>query len=47
MVIEIEKNTSRLGKRYVAKMYKDGRLMATFPANQISDIDLSYFDDIE
>lgn len=47
MVIEIEENKSDLGKKYIAKLYKDGRLMATYPADKISDIDLSYFDDIE
>ena len=36
--IKIERNPSKLGKRYIAKLYNDWKLMATFPANQISDI---------
>lgn len=44
MYIEILENTSGMGKRYIAKMYKDGKLVASYPANQISNIDLSYFD---
>lgn len=38
MWIKIEYNTSKLGKRYIAKLYKEWKLIATYPANQISDI---------
>ena len=41
--INIERNPSKLGKRYIAKMYKDWKLIATYPANQISEIDLKFF----
>lgn len=41
--INIERNPSKLGKRYIAKMYKDWKLMASYPANQISEIDLKFF----
>lgn len=34
----MERNPSKLGKKYVAKLYKEWKLMATYPANQISDI---------
>lgn len=43
MIIEIKENKSKLWKRYIAKMYKDGKLIATYPADKITDIDLSYF----
>ncbi len=43
MVIKIEENPTKLGKRYIAKMYKDGKLVASYPADKISDIDLKYF----
>ena len=43
MIIKIEKNPKKLWKRYIAKMYKDGKLLASYPANQISEIDLKYF----
>ena len=42
--IKIEHNESKLGKRYIAKLYRDWKLMASYPANQISDIDLSFLD---
>lgn len=41
--INIERNPSKLGKRYIAKMYNNGRLIASYPADKISDIDLHYF----
>lgn len=41
--INIERNPSKLGKRYIAKMYKDWELIASFPADKISDIDLKFF----
>lgn len=41
--INIERNPSKLGKRYIAKMYNDGMLIATYPADEISDIDLKFF----
>ena len=44
MVIRIEKNPSKLWKKYIAKMYKDGELLATYPANKISEIDLTFFE---
>lgn len=43
MIIKIEENKSKLWKKYIAKMYKDGKLIATYPADKITDIDLSYF----
>ena len=43
MVIRICKNPTKLWKRYIAKMYKDGKLVASYPANDITDIDLKYF----
>lgn len=42
--INIEKNPSKLGKRYIAKMYKDWKLIASYPANKISELDLSFFE---
>lgn len=42
--IKLGRNPSKLGKRYIAKMYKDWKLMATYPANKISDLDLSFFE---
>lgn len=41
--INIERNPSKLGKSYIAKMYKDWELIASYPANQISEIDLKFF----
>lgn len=41
--INIERNPSKLGKRYIAKMYKDWELIASYPANKISDINLDFF----
>ena len=41
--INIECNPSKLGKRYIAKMYKDWELIASYPADKISDIDLKFF----
>lgn len=41
--INIERNPSKLGKRYIAKMYKDWELIASYPANEISDINLKFF----
>lgn len=41
--INIERNPSKRGKRYIAKMYKDWELIASYPADKISDIDLKFF----
>lgn len=40
--INIERNPSKLGKKYIAKMYKDWELIASYPADEISDIDLKF-----
>lgn len=42
-MITIEKNESKLWKRYVAKQYKDGELIASYPADKLCEIDLTYF----
>ena len=42
-MITIEKNESKLWKRYVAKQYKDGELIASYPADKLCEIDLAYF----
>ena len=42
-MITIEKNESKLWKRYVAKQYKDGQLIASYPANSLNEIDLLFF----
>lgn len=41
--IIITENESKLWKRYVAKQYKDGQLIASSPADRLCDIDLLYF----
>lgn len=43
LVIRICKNPTKLWKKYIAKMYKDWELIASYPANQISEIDLKFF----
>lgn len=43
--IEIERNQSGIGKRYIARQYKDGNLVASYPANELSEIDLSFFEE--
>lgn len=39
----ITENKSKLWKRYVAKQYKDGQLIASYPADKLCEIDLTYF----
>lgn len=41
--IMITENKSKLWKRWVAKQYRDGQLIASFPANSLKEIDLSFF----
>ena len=41
--IIITENKSWLWKRYVAKQYKDGKLIASYPADKLCEIDLTYF----
>lgn len=41
--IIITENKSWLWKRYVAKQYKDGELIASYPADKLCEIDLTYF----
>ena len=41
--ITIEENKSWLWKRYVAKQYRDGELIASYPADKLCEIDLTYF----
>ena len=43
LYIEITENKSWLWKRYVAKQYKDGKLIASYPADKLCEIDLTYF----
>jgi hypothetical protein len=45
MVIEIRENETNLGKRYIARQYKDGNLVASYPADELSEIDLSFFEE--
>lgn len=45
MVIEIRENETNLGKRYIARQYKDGELVASYPADELSEIDLSFFEE--
>lgn len=42
--ILIQKNTSNLGKKYVAKLYRDGKLIASTPANDLSDLDFIFLE---
>lgn len=42
-MIVITENTTWLWKRYVAKQYKDGKLIASYPADKLCEIDLLYF----
>ena len=42
--IELRENTSWMGKRYIAVMWKNWKVVAFYPANRLSDIDLSYFE---
>ena len=41
--ILITENKSWFWKRYVAKQYKDGELIASYPADKLCEIDLTYF----
>lgn len=41
--IRITENKSWLWKRWIAKQYKDGQLIASYPADTLSEIDLTYF----
>ena len=41
--ILITENKSWLWKRYVAKQYRDGELIASYPADKLCEIDLTYF----
>ena len=41
--IIITENKSWLWKRYVAKQYRDGELIASYPADKLCEIDLTYF----
>ena len=43
LCIEIHENKSWLWKRYVAKQFRDGELIASYPADKLSEIDLTYF----
>jgi hypothetical protein len=45
MVIEIRENETNLGKRYIARQYEDGKLVASYPADELSEIDLSFFEE--
>lgn len=42
-MIVIEENKSKLWKRWIAKQYKDGQLIASYPADKLSEIDLTFF----
>ena len=42
-MVMITENKSWLWKRYVAKQYKDGKLIASYPADKLCEIDLTYF----
>ena len=42
MVIVIKENESSLGKRYIARRYKDGVLVASYPADELTEIDLTF-----
>ena len=42
-MIEITENKSWLWKRYVAKQYKNGELIASYAADRLCEIDLTYF----
>ena len=43
--IMIQENKSKLWKRWIAKQYKDWELIASYPADHLYDIDLSFFYD--
>lgn len=42
-MIMITENKSWLWKKWIAKQYKDGELIASYPANSLNEIDLLYF----
>lgn len=41
--ILIQENKTKLWKRWIAKQYKDGKLIASYPANKLSEIDFNFF----
>ena len=41
LCIEITENKSWLWKKYVARQYKDGQLIASYPADKLCEIDLT------
>lgn len=41
--ILITENKSKLWKRWIAKQYKNWELIASYPADKLSEIDLTYF----
>lgn len=43
--ILIQENQTKLWKRWIAKQYKDWDLVASYPADHLYDIDLSFFYD--
>ena len=43
LCLRIEENPTRYWKKYVAKQYKDGKLIASYPADKLSEIDLTFF----
>lgn len=43
-IVKVYENNSKLWMRFVAKLYRGWKLIASTPANKLSDLDFTFLD---